>query len=184
MIEVRPLSLPGLLEIVPQRHGDERGFFCETYSAAELLRHGIDLVFMQDNESLSREPGTLRGLHYQCPPAAQAKLLRVTRGRVFDVVVDLRKASPTRGKWAGLELCAERGNQILVPGGFAHGFVTLEPDTEVQYKVTFPYSREHDRAIWFADPDIGIDWPIPADSVTVSQKDRSAPLLKDQDTGF
>ncbi len=119
-----------------------------------------------------------------CPPAAQDKLVRVVRGRVFDVAVDIRKASPTYGKWTGLELSAEHGNQILVPKGFAHGFVTLEPDTEIIYKVTAPYSREHERAIRFDDPDIGIEWPVAATRLMLSPKDRAAPLLREQDSGL
>lgn len=184
MVEVRPLALAGVVEITPAMHEDDRGWFIETFSAPALSLHGIDLEFVQDNESFSRAAGTLRGLHYQLPPMAQDKLVRVSHGRILDVAVDIRKASPTYGKWLGVELSAARGNQLLVPKGFAHGFVTLEPGTVVSYKVSAPYSREHDRAISFADPDIGIEWGFPAGQLTLSQKDLAAPLLKAQETRF
>ena len=134
---------------------------------------------MQDNHSLSRAAGVLRGLHYQLPPFAQDKLVRVVRGAIFDVAVDIRKNSPTFGRWLGLEVSAEKWNQILVPRGFAHGFVTLVPNTEVVYKVTERYAPEYDRSIRFDDPAIGIDWPVPAAGITLSDKDRGAPLLAD-----
>ncbi|WP_341858167.1 dTDP-4-dehydrorhamnose 3,5-epimerase [Sinorhizobium medicae] len=177
MLEVRPLSLGGVLEIVPRKFGDERGFFSETFNAETLAAQGVELSFVQDNHSYSALAGTLRGLHYQLPPKAQAKLVRVVRGRVFDVVVDIRKGSPSFAKWLGLELSAERWNQILVPAGFAHGFVTLEPETEVLYKVTEHYSAEHERSIRFDDPAIGIGWPVAADRLQLSAKDRNAALL-------
>ncbi|NRP75300.1 dTDP-4-dehydrorhamnose 3,5-epimerase [Ensifer psoraleae] len=177
MLELRPLGLDGVLEIVPGRLGDERGFFSETYNASTLAAHGIDLTFVQDNHSHSVAVGTLRGLHYQLPPRAQAKLVRVVRGRVFDVAVDIRKGSPTFARWVGLELSAKTWNQILVPVGFAHGFVTLEPETEVIYKVSEHYSAEHERAIRFDDPQIGITWPVDTDRLRLSAKDRHAPLL-------
>ncbi|MEO8548144.1 MAG: dTDP-4-dehydrorhamnose 3,5-epimerase [Sphingomicrobium sp.] len=184
MLDIRPLGLDGLVEIRPPMFGDERGFFSVTWSAAAWRDAGIDLVFVQDNHSLSRQRGVLRGLHYQAPPAAQDKLVRVTRGSVFDVAVDIRRGSPTFGRWAGTVLSAAEWNQLLVPKGFAHGFVTLEPDTEVQYKVTAPYSAEHDRAVRFDDPDIAIDWPIEHGAMILSAKDRAAPLLAGLDTGF
>ncbi|WP_018012864.1 dTDP-4-dehydrorhamnose 3,5-epimerase [Sinorhizobium medicae] len=179
MLEVRPLSLGGVLEIVPRKFGDERGFFSETFNAETLAAQGVELSFVQDNQSYSALAGTLRGLHYQLPPKAQAKLVRVVRGRVFDVVVDIRKGSPSFAKWLGLELSAERWNQILVPAGFAHGFVTLEPETEVLYKVTEHYSAEHERSIRFDDPAIGIGWPVAADRLQLSAKDRNAALLNE-----
>ncbi|ABR63519.1 dTDP-4-dehydrorhamnose 3,5-epimerase [Sinorhizobium medicae] len=179
MLEVRPLSLGGVLEIVPRKFGDERGFFSETFNAETLAAQGVELSFVQDNHSYSALAGTLRGLHYQLPPKAQAKLVRVVRGRVFDVVVDIRKGSPSFAKWLGLELSAERWNQILVPAGFAHGFVTLEPETEVLYKVTEHYSAEHERSIRFDDPAIGIGWPVAADRLQLSAKDRNAALLNE-----
>lgn len=176
MIEVRDIGL-GVLEIRLKRIVDERGFFSETWSEAAFRDAGIATAFVQDNHSLSRQPGVLRGLHYQLPPTSQDKLIRVTRGAVFDVAVDIRRESPTFGQWVGLRLSAEEWNQLLVPKCFAHGFLTLEPDTEVQYKVSAPYSREHDRAIRFDDPAIGIDWPLPAGELTLSDRDRQAPLL-------
>lgn len=179
MVEVRQLELAGVYEITPQRFGDARGFFSETYSVPDLANAGIDLVFVQDNHSLSRATGVLRGLHYQLPPFAQDKLVRVVHGAIFDVAVDIRKNSPTFGRWLGLEVSAEKWNQILVPKGFAHGFVTLLPDTEVVYKVSERYAPQHDRAIRFDDAAIGIVWPVSATEITLSDKDRGAPLLAD-----
>lgn len=184
MLELTPLGLDGLIEIRPSKFGDDRGFFSETWNAAVWREAGIDLTFVQDNHSLSRQRGVLRGLHYQVPPVAQDKLVRVTRGSVFDVAVDIRRASPTFGRWGGAILSAAKWNQLLVPKGFAHGFVALEPDTEVQYKVTAPFSAEHDRALRFDDPDVAIDWPIDRGALILSAKDRAAPLLAGLDTGF
>ncbi|WEX10241.1 dTDP-4-dehydrorhamnose 3,5-epimerase [Chelativorans sp. AA-79] len=183
MPEIRALGLEGVLEIVPRRFADERGFFSETYNAGDLAAAGIRLDFVQDNHSLSISPGTVRGLHFQKPPFAQDKLVRVVRGAVFDVAVDIRAGSPTFGQWVGVELSAARWNQLLVPRGFAHGFMTIEPETEVTYKVTAPYSRDHDCAIRFDDPAIGIDWPA-GFTPLLSPKDRAAPLLAGLDTGF
>ncbi|MEI9428620.1 dTDP-4-dehydrorhamnose 3,5-epimerase [Mesorhizobium sp. Cs1299R1N3] len=177
MLEVRSLGIDGVLEIVPKRHGDARGFFIETYNAERFSQAGIDLTFVQDNHSYSAAPGVLRGLHYQLAPRAQDKLLRVIRGSILDVAVDIRRASKTFGKWVALEVSAEKGNQILVPKGFAHGFVTLVPDTEVLYKVTDTYSPEHDRSIRFDDPAIGIEWPSLAGGFQLSDKDLKAPML-------
>ena len=177
MIEVRELELAGVYEITPQRFGDDRGFFSETYSAPGLAAAGIDMTFVQDNHSLSRKAGVLRGLHYQLPPFAQNKLVRVISGAILDVAVDIRKSSPTFGRWLALEVSAKRWNQILVPKGFAHGFVTLVPDTEVLYKVTDTYSPAHDRSIRFDDPAIGIEWPSTAQGFELSDKDLKAPLL-------
>lgn len=139
---------------------------------------------MQDNHSLSARLGTLRGLHFQTPPFAQAKLVRVVRGAIFDVAVDIRKGSPSFGQWAGIEVSSERWNQLLVPAGFAHGFVTLTAHTEVIYKVDAAYSAAHDRAIRFDDPFIGITWPLASEIFHLSSKDRDAPLLAEIDTGF
>lgn len=180
-LQINKLGLDAVLEIVPQRFGDARGFFSETYSAHVFAENGIDLVFVQDNHSLSANAGVLRGLHYQLPPHAQDKLLRVVRGRLFDVAVDIRRGSPDFGRWVGIEISAEKGNQILIPKGFAHGFITLEPNTEVIYKVTATYAPAQDRAIRFDDPDIGIKWPaidgLASGDVQVSEKDGKAPLL-------
>ena len=178
---VRRLELDGLLEISPRKFGDDRGFFSETYNAKSFVEVGIDLTFVQDNHSYSAAMGVVRGLHYQLPPFAQDKLVRVTRGAILDVAVDIRKGSPTFGKWVALEVSAEKWNQILVPKGFAHGFMTLVEHTEVIYKVTNYYSPEHDRSIRFDDPAIGIDWPIPASGVQLSDKDQKAPMLADAD---
>ncbi|MBZ9795685.1 dTDP-4-dehydrorhamnose 3,5-epimerase [Mesorhizobium sp. ES1-4] len=177
MLEVRSLGIDGVLEIVPKRHGDARGFFMETYNAERFSQAGIDLTFVQDNHSYSAAAGVLRGLHYQLAPRAQDKLLRVIRGGILDVAVDIRRGSETFGKWVALEVSAEKGNQILVPKGFAHGFVTLVPDTEVLYKVTDTYSPEHDRSIRFDDPAIGIAWPSLAGGFQLSDKDLKAPAL-------
>ena len=184
MIEVRKLKLDGLLELRPRRIGDDRGFFSETWNQASFAEAGVTTNFVQDNHSLSRSPGTLRGLHFQCPPSAQAKLVRVSRGSAFDVAVDLRPTSPTYRQWAGVTLSTTEWNQLLIPEGFAHGFLTLEPDTEVQYKASAPYDPATDRAIRFDDPAIGIDWPTALDQLILSDRDRAAPLLADTDTGF
>lgn len=179
MSDIRPTSLEGVLEIVPAKFGDDRGFFSETYNAAHLAKSGIDLTFVQDNHSLSARRGVLRGLHYQLAPRAQDKLIRVVRGAIFDVAVDIRKGSPTFAQWVGVELSAEKWNQLLVPKGFAHGFVTLTENTEVVYKVTNYYAPEHDRSIRYDDPDIAIDWPVPTQDLQLSDKDLAACLLAD-----
>lgn len=181
MSEIRPTGLAGVLEIVPARFGDARGFFSETYNAAHLAEAGIDLTFVQDNHSLSARRGVLRGLHYQLPPRAQDKLVRVVRGAIFDVAVDIRRGSPTFSRWVGVELSAEKWNQLLVPKGFAHGFVTLTENTEVVYKVTDYYSPEHDRSIRYDDPDIAIDWPIASADLQLSEKDLAARRLAEAD---
>ncbi|HEU4987167.1 MAG TPA: dTDP-4-dehydrorhamnose 3,5-epimerase [Rhizobiaceae bacterium] len=176
-LELRPTALQGVMEIRPRKFGDERGFFSETWNARAMADAGLDLDFVQDNHSYSVARGVLRGLHYQLAPRAQDKLVRVIRGAILDVAVDIRAHSPTFRKWVAVELSARLWNQLLIPKGFAHGFVTLEPDTEVAYKVTDYYSAEHDRSIRFDDPAIGIDWPLPASLLTLSDKDRNAPRL-------
>ncbi|MFM7027207.1 MAG: dTDP-4-dehydrorhamnose 3,5-epimerase [Chakrabartia sp.] len=183
-MELHPLDLEGVMEIIPARFADHRGFFTEAWSRAAWAAHGLDFDFVQDNHSMSLMAGTLRGLHYQAPPHAQDKLVRATRGRVFDVAVDVRPGSPSYRAWVGLVLDAAIGNQILIPKGFAHGFQTLEPGCEVQYRVTAAYAPAQDRAIRFDDPEIGIDWPLPIVPEALSDKDRAAPLLADQQTGF
>ena len=183
-IETRPLELPELIEITPKRFEDQRGFFSEVWSEARFTKAaGISAHFVQDNVSVSRARGVLRGLHFQAPPEAQAKLVRVSRGAIFDVAVDIRRSSATYGRWAGVTLSAEKWNQLFIPEGFAHGFVTLEDDTEVSYKVSALYSPEHDRSIRFDDPAIGIDWPLEGDAL-LSEKDASAPLLACIEPGF
>jgi dTDP-4-dehydrorhamnose 3,5-epimerase len=181
MIEANPLALEGVLELRPRKFGDDRGFFSETYNAQAFAEAGIDLQFVQDNHSLSTARGVLRGLHYQLPPRAQDKLVRVVKGSILDVVVDICRSSPTFRTWVSLEVSAAKWNQILVPKGFAHGFITLEENTEVIYKVTDYYSPEHDRNIRFDDPSIGIEWPFEASVIQLSDKDRKAPLLDGAD---
>lgn len=184
MLDVRPLGLDGVFEIRPRRFGDDRGFFSEVWNSEAMAEAGLDLTFVQDNHSYSAAPGVLRGLHFQLPPFGQDKLVRVSRGAVFDVVVDIRRGSPTFAQWLGLVVSAELWNQILVPKGFAHGFVSIEPDTEVQYKVTAPYRPDHERSIRFDDPTIAIDWPVAAADVKLASKDRDAPFLDQLDTGY
>jgi dTDP-4-dehydrorhamnose 3,5-epimerase len=178
-VEYRELELDGLIELRPRRYFDDRGFFAEVWRDEWFARAGIALHFVQDNHSRSNLRGVLRGLHFQVAPAAQAKLIRVAQGAVFDVAVDVRPGSPTFGRWAGLMLSASEWNQLLIPEGFAHGFVALEDGTEVLYKASAHYSPEHERTVRFDDPAIGIDWPIDLSSVIVSDKDRAAPVLAD-----
>ena len=163
--------------ITPRRLGDDRGWFSETYNARRLAEHGIANNFCQDNQSLTRAPGTLRGLHFQRPPHAQAKLVRCLAGRIFDVAVDIRRASPTFGSWVGIELSADNGRQLFIPPGYAHGFLTLEPDCMVAYKVDDFYSAECDAGISWNDPDIGIEWPLEGGSPQLSAKDSALPPL-------
>lgn len=184
LASIRELDLPGLIEVLPRRFTDVRGYFEETWNAARWRDLGVDCHFVQDNHSFSRDAGVLRGLHYQIPPMAQDKLVRVSRGSVFDVAVDIREGSPTFGHWVGVTLSAEKGNQLFVPKGFAHGFVTLEANCEVQYKVSALYSPQHERAIRFDDPSIAIKWPFETDRLVLSEKDEAAPMLRRGDTGF
>lgn len=179
MIEVRELGLGRVAEVTPKRFGDHRGFFTESYNEVRFVEHGITERFIQDNHSLSSKKGTLRGLHFQIAPMAQAKLVRVIKGSIFDVAVDIDKNSSDFGKWVGIELSAEKGNQIFVPGGYAHGFLTLEDHTEIVYKVDNYYSPDHDRSVRFDDPEFGIDWPDLDVEFELSEKDRSAPFLSD-----
>lgn len=178
------LAIADVVLVQPVRHGDDRGYFCETYKKPQFDAFGLDITFVQDNESLSREVGVVRGLHFQTPPMAQAKLVRAVRGAIFDVAVDIRKGSPSYGRWVAATLTAEKGEQLLVPHGFAHGFCTLEPDTIVAYKVDAPYSPPHDAGIRWDDPDLAIDWPLAAGAAILSGKDRAAPLLRDYASPF
>ena len=180
-LTVRELDIPGVLEITPKKFGDDRGFFSETFNAQRCAEAGVDVTWVQDNHSLSASAGVLRGLHYQLPPHAQDKLVRVVRGRVFDVVADIRPGSATFGRWVGVELSVEKWNQLFVPKGFAHGFLTLEPNTELLYKVSDFYSPECDRSIRFDDPDLGIEWPIEGGGLILSEKDEQAPSFKASD---
>ncbi|MDT8853530.1 dTDP-4-dehydrorhamnose 3,5-epimerase [Paracoccaceae bacterium Fryx2] len=173
-MHIEQTALPGVLILQPRRFGDDRGFFSEVWSRATLQAHGIDIDFVQDNHSLSRAAGVVRGLHYQSPPHAQDKLVRVGAGAVLDVAVDVRRGSPTYGRWVGVELSAENGRQLLIPKGFLHGFVTRAPDTELLYKCSDVYAPGCDGAVRFDDPDLGIDWGIRADAAILSAKDRAA----------
>jgi dTDP-4-dehydrorhamnose 3,5-epimerase len=176
-MEVEELSIPDVKILRPTRHGDHRGFFSEVYNKKALVTAGIDIDFVQDNHSVSAKRGIVRGLHFQTPPFAQHKLLRVVRGSVFDVAVDLRRGSPSFGKHATAVLSAEAWNQIFVPIGFAHGFMTLEPDTEVIYKVSNYYAPDHDKGILWNDPALAIAWPIDDREAILSDKDRKQPRL-------
>jgi len=176
-MEVITTAIPGLLVLRPDRKTDERGFFAETFRRSWMEQHGLPADWVQDNHSLSRPRGTVRGLHFQVPPRAQAKLVRVVAGSILDVAVDLRRSSPAYGRHAGFELSADNGDQALVPAGCAHGFCTLEPDTEVLYKVTDYYSPEHDRGLRWDDPALGIPWPLAPEDAVLSERDRRHPLL-------
>lgn len=183
-MQVETTRLPGVVVLTPRRFEDSRGFFSEVYNSDTLRQHGIDVAFVQDNHSLSRPVGTVRGLHFQSPPRAQDKLVRVGAGRVIDVAVDIRKGSPTYGDWVAVELSAELGNQIFIPKGFLHGFATLEPNSELLYKCSDTYAPDCDGAVRFDDPDIGIDWGIDMQTALLSDKDAAAPFLKDFDSPF
>ena len=173
-MQIEPTALDGVLILTPRRFGDARGWFSEVWNARALADAGVVTDFVQDNHSYSRDAGTVRGLHYQSPPHAQAKLVRCGRGRIFDVAVDIRAGSPAYGKWIGVELSAENGCQLLIPAGFLHGFVTREPDCEVLYKCSDFYAPDCDGAVRFDDPAIGIDWGIDPETAILSDKDRDA----------
>lgn len=183
-VDVHSLEIPQVKLIVPKIHRDARGFLSETYSRRELEAAGIAAEFVQDNHSLSLAAGTVRGLHFQAPPHAQGKLVRVTRGSIYDVAVDLRMGSPSYGCHVGATLSAANWTQMWVPVGFAHGFCTLEPDTEVIYKVTEYYAPESDRGLKWDDPDLGIRWPVEPGEATLSKKDRHLPILKQMAPAF
>ncbi|MCR9087130.1 MAG: dTDP-4-dehydrorhamnose 3,5-epimerase [Rhodobacteraceae bacterium] len=183
-MQVIETSLPDVIELVPPRFGDDRGFFSEVYNAQTFASAGIATVFVQDNHSLSRDVGVVRGLHFQAPPHAQAKLVRVGAGRVLDVAVDIRVGSPHYGKWAAVELSAEVGNQVFIPEGFLHGFATLEPDSQLLYKCSDFYAPDCDGAVRFDDPEIGIDWGFDTSAATLSDKDARAPLFADFESPF
>ncbi|TCT04683.1 dTDP-4-dehydrorhamnose 3,5-epimerase [Aquabacter spiritensis] len=176
------LDIPEVILVTPPRFDDPRGYFTEAYVRERYAKNGVVADFMQDNESLSEPVGTLRGLHFQAPPFAQAKLVRVVQGAIYDVAVDIRTGSPTYGKWVGATLTAEGREQLFVPRGFAHGFCTLVPNTKVLYKVDNPYSRESEGGLVWDDPDLAIDWPV-AEAI-LSDKDRVLPRLKDYDSPF
>ena len=183
MLIVRSNDVLGVILIETRRFGDHRGYFAETYSYKRFEDLGLGVSFVQDNHSVSLEIGTLRGLHFQAPPRAQAKLVRCGRGSIFDVAVDIRRGSPTYGHWVGEVLSEDNGKQLFIPEGFAHGFVTLEPNSEIVYKCSDYYFPDTEGSLRWDDPDIGIEWPLTGDPV-LSEKDAIAPFLADFETPF
>lgn len=184
MMIVERLAIPEVVRVRPRRFGDARGYFSEVFSARGFCQHVAEVEFVQDNEALSGAAGTLRGMHFQRSPMAQGKLIRVIRGAIFDVAVDIRQGSPTYGRHVTARLDGVDGDQLWVPVGFAHGYCTLEPDTLVAYKVTNYYSPDDDGGILWNDPAIGIEWPVPAQEPVLSVKDQGLPLLKDLPAQF
>ena len=185
LLEVRRLAIPDVIELLPKRFGDHRGYLSEVYNRQRFAAEtGVAIDFIQINQSLSAEKATLRGLHFQAPPFAQTKLVVAVTGAAFDVAVDIRRGSPTYGKWVSVTLSSEKGNQVLVPAGFAHGFLTLEPDTIMQYQVDNPYSPTHEGGIRWDDPAIGINWPKAAAVPTLSERDAAFPPLGEIETPF
>jgi dTDP-4-dehydrorhamnose 3,5-epimerase len=182
-MEITPTPIPGLMILKPRRFGDDRGWFTETWNAETFAKAGIDWTFRQDNHSYSAQTGTLRGLHYQAPPRAQAKLVRCTAGALWDVAVDARPGSPTRGQHFGLDLTPANGLMLLIPAGFLHGFVTTAPDTELIYKCTDTYSPQHDGSVAWDDPTLAIPWPLTGVPV-LSAKDQTATHWKDWTNPF
>lgn len=182
-MDVIRTTLSSVVLLVPKRHQDERGFFTETWNRRQMENADIHIDFVQDNLSLSAQVGTVRGLHFQAPPHAQGKLVRCGHGALFDVAVDIRLGSPTYGQWAGYTLSAENGAQLYIPVGFAHGFATLEPDSEIIYKCSDYYVPEAEGSLRWDDPDIGINWPLTGAPV-LSEKDAAAPLLADFNSPF
>ncbi|MFW6027657.1 MAG: dTDP-4-dehydrorhamnose 3,5-epimerase [bacterium] len=178
-MQVTSTAIPDVKLIRPQKHGDHRGFLSETFSKHKLERALANAAFVQDNHSMSARRGTVRGLHFQTPPHAQAKLIRVLKGAIWDVAVDLRSGAPTFGTWVGALLSAENWTQLFVPEGFAHGFCTLEPDTEILYKLTDYYAPDYEMGIRWDDPALDIDWPVKAEEAILSDKDRRLPLLEE-----
>jgi dTDP-4-dehydrorhamnose 3,5-epimerase len=178
-MEIRDFEIEGVFEFIPRKIEDERGYFSEVFKANIFGTRVSGVEFVQDNQSLSVKPGTIRGIHFQTHPVAQGKLVRCLAGRLFDVAVDLRRGSPTYGRWISTELSPRQNNQLWVPVGFGHAFCSLEPDTSVSYRVTNYYSPEHDEGVAWDDPDIAIDWPGMADPETLSAKDRQLPGLAD-----
>lgn len=183
-MKIETTALDGVLKLTPQRFGDARGWVSESWSQRRLHDAGIPLNFVQDNRSWSAHSGTVRGLHFQNPPHAQAKLIQVMHGAILDVVVDLRRSSPTYGQWLGVELSAETSTQLLVPAGFAHGFVTRADATEILYKCSDFYAPQTEGALRFDDPDLAIDWGIAPDQAILSEKDAKAGAFADFVTPF
>ncbi len=184
MITIEPLAIPDVLRITPPRFGDQRGFFSESWNAVTWAAAGVDISFVQDNHSFSAPKGTVRGLHFQGPPAAQDKLIRVIQGSIMDVAVDIRVGSPTYGHWVSAELTAENGAQLLVPKGFLHGFATLSDDVHVLYKCSDVYAKDTEGAVRFDDPDLAIDWGLGDTAATLSDKDAIAPSFADLKSPF
>jgi dTDP-4-dehydrorhamnose 3,5-epimerase len=178
-VEVLSLAIPDVKLISPKKHGDTRGFFSEVFKLSAMEAAGLPSVWRQDNHSFSPAIGTIRGLHFQRPPFEQAKLVRVTRGAILDVAVDIRPQSPTYARHVAIELSSENWRQLYIPAGFAHGFCTLTADVEVQYKVTNEFSPEHDAGVFWNDPAFGIAWPFQESEALLSEKDKQLPLLKD-----
>jgi dTDP-4-dehydrorhamnose 3,5-epimerase len=183
-MKIELLEIADVLLLTPTRHGDSRGFFSETFRADAFADYGVDATFVQDNHAFSAQKGVLRGLHFQVSPHAQGKLVRCTRGAILDVGVDIRVGSPTYGRHVTVELSAENWHQLWIPPGFAHGYVTLQADCEVVYKVTDYYAPDCDRGIAWDDPALGIDWRIPADGIVLSDKDKKHPRLADAAPAF
>ena len=178
-MKLNRLAISDVVEITPVRHADNRGYFSETFRSDWFAEHVADIAFVQENQSLSRDVGVIRGLHFQAPAAAQDKLVRCIAGAIFDVAVDIRRGSPSYGKWVAATLTSDEGNQLWVPKGFLHGFCTLQPDTIVSYKVTDYYNRDADKGVAWDDAEIGIDWPDVANAELLSPKDRQQPRLTD-----
>jgi len=183
-MEITQTGLEGVVLITPRRFGDHRGFFSETWNREAMRAAGLDFDWVQDNQSWSRDPGTVRGLHFQAPPSAQAKLVRAVTGTIWDVAVDIRTGSPTYGQWTGAELSAENGCQLLIPAGFLHGFSTLSADCNVLYKCTDTYAPATEGAVRFNDPDLGIDWKLGDMQANLSAKDADAPAFRDLKSPF
>jgi len=184
MLQIEATAIPEVKILTPKRFADGRGYFSEVYNRRRFEEAGVSLDFVQDNHSLSVATGTIRGLHFQIPPFAQAKLVRVARGRILDIAVDLRRSASTCAQHVAVELSAENGRQLLVPAGFAHGYCTLEPNTEVLYKVTNYYSADHERGLAVDDPALGIVWPVPLGDARLSEKDRKHPRLSELPSYF
>lgn len=183
-MEIQETELPGVLRLTPRRFQDDRGFFAEVWNRRAWATHGVPEDFVQDNQSVSHPPGTVRGLHFQAPPHAQGKLVRVGRGAILDVAVDIRRGSPTFAQWIGVEMSAADGTQLWIPPGFLHGFVTREPDTEVLYKCTDYYAPETEGSVRWDDPDLGIEWGVSAEDALLSPKDAAAPGFRAFETPF
>jgi dTDP-4-dehydrorhamnose 3,5-epimerase len=183
-MKTETLAIDGIVKITPNKFGDHRGYFSEVFKDEWFRKNIADVTFVQDNQSLSTVKGTVRGLHFQLDPFAQGKLVRCIAGSIFDVAVDIRVGSPSYGKWVGAELTAAEGEQLWIPAGFAHGFMTTSPDTIIHYKVTAPYSAAHDRGLRWNDPAIGIDWPGGQADALLSPKDEVQPFLADLETSF